>query len=109
VLGFERNVAAHALLATDYRGPARSWLGQAAGRRNAHRDRRRYGSCSRLQIVTQVTVSSLSVPVETARENAVTGMRNRAAEVGGTYVISAGPSITMGGTVATMTGEIYRC
>lgn len=57
----------------------------------------------------QATVGASSMPIDITRENAITNMRNRAIEMGGTNVVSAGPQITMPGPAATMNGDVYRC
>lgn len=50
-----------------------------------------------------------TVTVSTARDDVVTKLKNRAAELGGTDVITNGPQVNPMGIHGSITGDIYRC
>jgi hypothetical protein len=61
-------------------------------------------------LLGQTTVGgNFSESIYTIRESAVTNIRNRAVEMGGNLVVSAGPQVSMPGPIATMNGDVYRC
>lgn len=61
------------------------------------------------KLLGQASVGASSMPIDITRRNAITKMRNKAIEMGGALVVSAGPQITMPGPAAVMNGDVYRC
>ncbi|CAH1658737.1 conserved hypothetical protein [Hyphomicrobiales bacterium] len=47
--------------------------------------------------------------IDNLRKDLITKMKNKAVSVGGTHVLTSGPTVSLPGPVTNITGDIYRC
>jgi hypothetical protein len=57
----------------------------------------------------QEHVSASSMPLDYVTSSVLAQIKENAMDRGGTHVLTAGPSVSSPGPIATLNGDIYRC